>query len=230
MALTSGLSTVATTRRFAAFAVLFFAFMTAVVVLGPSRAVSNADWSVLAASGDAQWRGAEVKIGGWQDLEANGRVPDGAQIRTGNDGTAVVARGLDRIEVRPGTALVVAARHSSNQALEIDQTSGSATYTVEKRPAGTFSVHTPYVVAVVKGTKFDVDITGEDTSVSVKEGRVGVSDTRSGESVDVTPGQRARASSKAAGLGVEKASASNTAPSAVWRTRCRATTARAPST
>jgi len=210
--LTPGLPIVAARRSAIAF-VLFIAFMAVLVVLGPTRAVSNADWMVLAASGDAEWR-ESAGTGAWLGLQTNGRLPDGAELRTGSSGTAVVARGLDRIEIRPGTSLVVAARGSTNAALEIDQTSGSATYTVEKRPAGTFSVHTPYVVAVVKGTKFDVDVTAQETGVSVAEGRVGVSDRRSGASVDVTPGQRARSSSAAAGIAVEATSSSSAVPGA----------------
>jgi hypothetical protein len=212
VALTPGFSIV-TARRSAVAFVLFIAFMAALVVLGPTRAVSNADWMVLAASGDAEWR-ESAGTGAWLGLQTNGRLPDGAEVRTGASGTAVVARGLDRIEIRPGTSLVVAARGSTNAALEIDQTSGSATYTVEKRPAGTFSVHTPYVVAVVKGTKFDVDVTAQETGVSVAEGRVGVSDRRNGASVDVTPGQRARSSSAAAGIAVEATSSSSAVPGA----------------
>lgn len=209
MVLTHGLARSAPVRRLAAFSFFAMAVLATVILAGANRAVSNADWQVLAVSGDVEWRGAGTTIGGWQDLEANGHVPDGAEIRTGGNGNAVVAKGLDRIEIRPGTELVVAARMSPQGALEIDQTSGSATYTVEKRPAGTFSVHTPYVVAVVKGTKFDVDITNNETSVSVKEGRVGVSDRRSGDSVDVTPGQRATSSRKGPGVDVETAAKSS---------------------
>jgi hypothetical protein len=187
------------------------AVTVAFVLFGAGRAASNADWLVLAVAGEAEWRDVPGQ-GDWQALQAKGHVPDGAEIRTGSDGNAVVAQGLDRVEIRSGTALVVAARASGRDRMEIDQTSGSATYTVEKRPAGTFSVHTPYVVAVVKGTKFDVDISSEETSVSVREGRVGVSDRRGGDSVDVTPGQRATTSSKAAGVGVDNVSSSTPAP------------------
>jgi hypothetical protein len=214
MPLATGFSRSTTPRRLAVFPGLILAALAAVILFGPTRAASDADWQVLAVAGHAEWRGSEVRIGGWQNLEVHGRVPDGAEIRTGGDGNAVVAKGLDRIEIRPGTSLVVAARQSSKGALEIDQASGSATYTVEKRPAGTFSVHTPYVVAVVKGTKFDVDVGTEATSVSVSEGRVGVSDRRGGDSVDVNPGQRATTSRGAVGVDIEAKAASGAPPAA----------------
>ena len=187
------------------------ALLTLVSLAAPVRAVSELTWSVLAVSGDASWRPAAVKVGGWQELQANAQIPDGAEIRTGGNGSAVVAKSLDRIEIRANTSVVVAASVSSN-ATQMYQSSGSATYTVEKRPAGTFSVRTPYVLAVVKGTKFDVDITNRETSVSVSEGRVGVSDQRSNDNVDVTPGERARARAESPGIDVGRSSASPAAP------------------
>jgi hypothetical protein len=154
-------------RRYAAIACGLVAVLLIIMVglVTPVRAVSETAWSVLAVSGDASWRPAAVRVGGWQELQANARIPDGAEIRTGGNGSAVVAKSLDRIEIRANTSVVVAASVSSN-ATQMYQSSGSATYTVEKRPAGTFSVRTPYVLAVVKGTKFDVDITNRETSVS----------------------------------------------------------------
>ena len=181
---------------------LLVAALLLAAALRPAPAVSSAGWDVLAASGEVEWRGPDVRIGGWQAVRTADSIPDGSELRTGNDGSAIVAKGLDRIELSPNTEMVVAARASSSGQMEIDQTSGSAVYTVEKRPSGTFSVNTPYVVAVVKGTKFSVDIDAVETSVSVTEGRVGVSDRRSGDSQDVTPGQTARASVQSAGLGV----------------------------
>jgi hypothetical protein len=213
MLLANGFLRSTTPRRLAVLPGLILAVLAAVILFGPTRAASNADWQVLAVAGHAEWRQG-TDGGAWQGLQVNGHLPDGAEIRTGSDGNAVVAKGLDRIEIRPGTSLVVAARQSSKGALEIDQASGSATYTVEKRPAGTFSVHTPYVVAVVKGTKFDVDVGTEATSVSVSEGRVGVSDRRGGDSVDVNPGQRATTSRGAVGVDVEAKAASSAPPAA----------------
>ena len=193
--------------------VLLLAFAVAALIR-PEPAVSGSDWTVLATQGEAKWREAAGQ-GTWRHLTRNARLPDGAEIRTGGDGGAVVAKGLDRVEIRADSTLVVAARVTAHGATEVDQSRGSATYTIEKRPAGTFSVRTPYVVAVVKGTQFSVDIGEEETNVSVDEGRVSVSDQRSRDSVDVTPGQTARASRSAAGIDVEKTPADKKARNAV---------------
>ena len=193
--------------------VLLFAFAVAALVR-PESAVSGSDWTVLATQGEAKWR-ERAGQGNWRHLTRNARLPDGAEIRTGSDGGAVVAKGLDRIEIRADSTLVVAARVTADGATEVDQSRGSATYTIQKRPAGTFSVHTPYVVAVVKGTQFSVDIGEEETNVSVDEGRVSVSDQRSRDSVDVTAGQTARASRSTTGIDVEKTPADKKARNAV---------------
>ena len=193
--------------------VLLFAFAVAALVR-PEQAVSGSDWTVLATQGEVKWRETAGQ-GNWRHLMRNARLPDGAEIRSGSDGGAVVAKGLDRIEIRADSILVVAARVTARGATEVEQSRGSATYTIEKRPAGTFSVRTPYVVAVVKGTQFSVDIGEEETNVSVDEGRVSVSDQRSRDSVDVTRGQTARASRSAAGIDVEKTPADKKARNAV---------------
>ena len=80
MALISRFASVTSVRKFASVSTLLFGFMAALFLLGPSSATSNNDWMVLATAGDVDWRGPGVTIGGWEDLEANGRVPDGAEI------------------------------------------------------------------------------------------------------------------------------------------------------
>ncbi|WP_299620938.1 FecR domain-containing protein [Pelagibius sp.] len=208
--------------------VLLFAFAVAALIR-PEPAVSGSDWTVLATQGEAKWR-EDAGQGTWRHLTRNARLPDGSEIRTGSDGRAVVAKGLDRIEIRAESTLVVAARVTARGATEVDQSRGSATYTIEKRPAGTFSVRTPYVVAVVKGTQFSVDIGEEETNVSVDEGRVSVSDQRSRDSVDVTPGQTARASRNAAGIDVGETPAGAKPQSAVPNAAPTTTTTTAPTT
>ncbi len=93
--------------------------VVAAVILRPHVASSSAEWSVLAASGKAEWR-ATAGNGDWAKLTLDSRVPDGAELRTGGTGTAVVAKGLDRIELRANTSLVVAARQSTFGKMEID--------------------------------------------------------------------------------------------------------------
>ena len=69
--------------------------------------------------------------------------------------------------------------------------SGTAIYNVRKKPARHFSVDTPNIVAVVKGTKFEIDESRDSSVVSVYSGIVEVTSRVDGRTVRVEPGQTA---------------------------------------
>jgi hypothetical protein len=71
----------------------------------------------------------------------------------------------------------------------IQQQAGSILLEVEKRNVKHFEVETPYLAAVVKGTHFRVSVNAASTSVEVSRGKVEVSDFRTGQIAQVTPGQ-----------------------------------------
>ena len=118
MAIASGSSKPSKLRRFTFAGIALMAVLAAVLAFGQARALSDDDWMVLASAGPTDWR-TSAGEGSWQTLESNKRVPDSAQIRTGSTGRAVVARGLDRIEVHPSSTVVVTARNSGNGTMEI---------------------------------------------------------------------------------------------------------------
>jgi hypothetical protein len=64
-------------------------------------------------------------------------------------------------------------------------------FNVDKRKVKHFAVETPYLAAVVKGTHFVVGAYGTSGVVKVARGRVEVTDLRTGQHVDVVPGQQA---------------------------------------
>src|SRR5262249_42734928 len=57
-----------------------------------------------------------------------------------------------------------------------------------------FEVDTPYIVAIVKGTKFTTTVSDAGASVKVSEGVVGVSATSGGASIDLNAGGSASVS------------------------------------
>jgi hypothetical protein len=62
---------------------------------------------------------------------------------------------------------------------------------VQKKSRAHFSVETPYLVAVVKGTKFKVAVTATYAEVAVQEGRVQVRALKTGKYADIVAGQKA---------------------------------------
>ena len=77
----------------------------------------------------------------------------------------------------------------------IQQKYGSLLLDVETRRRKHVTVRTPLLVAVVKGTRFEVKVGRKNATVSVKRGVVGVRSNNGGRSVDITSGQKADVSS-----------------------------------
>jgi hypothetical protein len=78
------------------------------------------------------------------------------------------------------------------------QQAGSILLEVEKRAINHFEVETPHLSAVVKGTRFHVTMSGNETRVGVFRGQVEVTDFMSGQHALVNAGQNATVSTQGA--------------------------------
>lgn len=87
--------------------------------------------------------------------------------------TGRYAVGPHRIEVDPGGQLRFEGVDPAAASFRLE--AGIATFEVEKlAPGGSFRVHTPQALVEVVGTRFEVGVEGDCTSVDVSEGRVRV--------------------------------------------------------
>lgn len=134
--------------------------------------------------------------GSWVTLDRADVVPDGGKVRTLGDGRVELVRGQERIALAPNTE--VAIRDAVGQKMtSVIQTMGSVTIQAERRNVQHFSVQTPVLAAVVKGTQFTVTYRNGQARVDVREGVVQVQDNNHGMVADVTRGQSAAASQAA---------------------------------
>ena len=134
--------------------------------------------------------------GSWVTLARADVVPDGGKVRTLGDGRVELVRGQERIALSPNTE--VAIRDAAGQKMtSVIQTMGSVTIQAERRNVQHFSVQTPVLAAVVKGTQFTVTYRNGQARVDVREGVVQVQDNNHGMVADVTRGQTAAASQAA---------------------------------
>ncbi len=194
-------------------------------------------WQVVNVTGSARYRKGRGFFAGWREVAVGLAVEAKGQIETGADGRVVMSNGHDLVTVSPGSRIELPPSATDNPAeVTIVQTVGKVRYKVESRRLptsglgkrlgrallatqrynGRFTVETPYLIAGVKGTGFEVNVTAETASVSVDEGVVGVSAANgAGGEVDVTPGQTASASS---GVAAGAASISVTAATATAAT------------
>lgn len=135
----------------------------------------------------------QYESGSWIALERGHVVPDGGKVRTTGTGRVELVRGQENIALGPNTQIAV--RDAAGQKMtSVIQSSGIVTVTAEKRNVKHFSVHTPILAAVVKGTEFTVTYSNGLARVDVASGVVQVQDSVHDMVVDVTRGQSAAAS------------------------------------
>jgi hypothetical protein len=154
------------------------AFILSVVV------AHAAQWHVVQSSGEV-WLGSAAAQ--QVALKRAAVVPDSGIIVTGKTGRVALARGADTMVVGPNSVIVVPAdRHGQTTIL---QRVGEVAFTVERRSVPHFTVETPFLAAVVKGTRFTVQVSSTGADVILDRGLVGVSALAAGETVDIAPGQ-----------------------------------------
>ncbi len=149
---------------------------------------ANADpkWQVSRTTGEV-WIGSQTA----QPVALNNQTAlnPGAQIRTGANGRVLISRGEETIMIAPNTQLSLPKQASGRLNTTILQRFGTVLLSVNKKNVKHFSVETPYLAAVVKGTKFLVTVTNSGARVQVTQGAVEVQDLDTGEVALVRPGQ-----------------------------------------
>lgn len=158
-------------------------------------------WRVILAEGEARWRRlpAVSLETAWQVLEAGAELPPGAELLTGENGQVRLSRAEDEIRVGPDTWLTLES-DAGDLITRISQTLGTAWYSVRSRVSGRFRVDTTRLVAVVKGTKFEIAIGPDADELVVREGVVSARSTAGGRVLDVRAGQRVVASASGLAL------------------------------
>ncbi|MGH6933492.1 MAG: FecR domain-containing protein [Dongiaceae bacterium] len=163
-------------------------------------AVSQPAWTVADLKGSAKSRSAGAASAvEWIQLDSGMRLPPGAEIATGADGFVELFNGKDRVQVMANSHVQLPIAEQSNLLVRVLHQLGTVFFEVGKQPGRRFEVDTPYLVAIVKGTKFSTQVTDGGGWVNVTEGVVGVSASSSSVSVDVTVGQTATVAAGAEG-------------------------------
>ena len=153
------------------------------------------EWLVRKASGDV-W----IAAPGVQQvaLAPAAALKPGDQVRTGQNGRALLVRGDESILISPNSTIGLPKENSKGLLTTIIQERGTIVLDVEKRSEKHFEVETPYLVAIVKGTQFRVSVDGRASKVDVLSGQVEVADLKSGKFALVLPGQTASVASNGA--------------------------------
>ena len=124
-------------------------------------------------------------------LEPTRILKRGDVVRTGANGRVRLARTEESVFIGPNTIASIAKRPTPGMRTTVLLERGSSEFQIRKRSKAHFSVETPYLVAIVKGTTFKVTVGGRSARVSVTEGKVQVKSLVSGEYTDIVAGQSA---------------------------------------
>ncbi|NBN78373.1 hypothetical protein GWI72_08850 [Microvirga tunisiensis] len=134
-------------------------------------------------------------------------LPRGVTLATRGGAKAVLARAGETVLVAPNTTIAISSLKSTDRTTTLLQRDGTVTVDVQKRGQPHFTVETPYLAAVVKGTRFDVSVRRGAAEVRVDRGLVQVVDMDTGERSQVGPGQSA---STTDGVGLSVAGSGST--------------------
>jgi hypothetical protein len=148
--------------------------------------MDSADIEVVTVRGEVRItsRGEEhgAKAGTTLDLPST--------VRTGRDGATDLRQGDTTIGVGPGTQLEFPAPGMPDSPVErIVQPLGNAFYNVGPRGNRRLRVETPYLVAVVKGTQFNVAAEPDSGTISLYEGSLEILAPDIGATVQLNAGE-----------------------------------------
>ena len=151
-------------------------------------------WIVQELKGAAFTRPRAGDDGQWRSLQAGARIEPGNVVRTDDSGRIELTNGIDQIRLSPSSEIELPMQRDGDPVTRVIHWVGTAFFHVGKRPGPQFEVDTPYIVAIVKGTKFTTTVSDAGAAIKVSEGVVGVSATAGGNSIDVTAGGSASVS------------------------------------
>ncbi|HZY49764.1 MAG TPA: FecR domain-containing protein [Devosia sp.] len=180
---------------------------TALACWGLSNVVAHADdWTADKLRGQV----LQLIDNQWQPLSRGMIVPDSRVIRTLHSGRVTLVRGNETVDVGPDTQIQIYDKAGRKPFTTVKEYFGSVGVEAEVEQVQHFAVQTPYLAAVVKGTRFTVTSGAAGASVNVRRGHVLVEDKHTDTHVTLSVGQSA--SVGAGGDGALKVSGSGDLP------------------
>ena len=161
------------------------AWLGLVVIWGGLSGTALADdWHAV------QLRGVVLGLenGAWQQLRRGDIVSDDRIIKSLN-GRATFQRGHEVVEMAANSMIQIMDRDGRSHTTVVNH-EGSVDLDVDARNVYHFSVVTPHLAAVVKGTAFTVETGAETSDLTVTRGEVLVEDTAHRTRMTVGTGER----------------------------------------
>ena len=154
-----------------------------------SNAVRDADASrisVTAVGGEVDF----TMAGNAATVAPNTTVLLPARIVTGHDGNVGLTQAGTNVSVASDTDVEIPAEAvDGNLIARMVQRRGNVFYDVAPRDLGKLRVETPLLVAVIKGTQFNVAVQADSTTISLFEGRLEIRTPDNSDVVQLNAGE-----------------------------------------
>lgn len=170
-------------------------FISQLAMANSNQQVNNI-WQVSQVEGTAQTRSTEDLTGGsdWRNLSVGENLTGPAYLRTSPDSRIILNHRNDRITIASSTLLKLEKETYTETGIltKIVQTVGYALFNIEKNSGRRNEVETPYLVSVVKGTTFSVQVSPNGATVNLIEGRLQVKAAQFNGSTIINQGEVAQ--------------------------------------
>ena len=165
-------------------------FIAMVLALGLLMSSAFADdWVAVKLRGQV----LQLVDGNWQPLQRGDVVPDDRVVRTLNTARVEFQRDAELIALGPNTQIQIVDK-SGKRFTTVKQYFGEVAIEAEVQNVQHFAVQTPFLAAVVKGTRFTVRTSRKSSGVEVERGHVAVESLITHSSTLLSAGQSATAS------------------------------------
>jgi hypothetical protein len=133
---------------------------------------------------DVKVRGKEQRVSIGAELGLPSRVV------TGDDGTIALRQSKTAISIAPLSDVEIPEAARDGQLIaRLIQHRGNVFYDVEPREPEKLRVDTPYLVAIVKGTQFDISAQADSTTIALFEGVLEVRDPEGNYVIELNAGE-----------------------------------------
>jgi hypothetical protein len=154
-----------------------------------AQGIEHDDLTVVESAGAVKIKLADR----WRTPETGMVVTLPATVSTGADGSIRLRQDAATISIAANTAIELLEGTEPGLPLQrVVQNQGSAFYDIAPRGSSRLRVETPWLVAVIKGTQFNVTVTSETSTVALFEGRLRIEAPDVGDVVDLHAGQIAK--------------------------------------
>ena len=127
----------------------------------------------------------------WVPLKRGDVVSDNRFIRTLGSGHVVLTRGGETVSLAPNTKIRIEDRPGAKPFTTVTEAFGTVSVEANVEAVKHFAVQTPFLAAVVKGTRFVVTSSQAGSSVDVQRGHVEVDDPVNRTHTTISVGQSA---------------------------------------